>query len=384
MPNDGSEFGGLVEHVKAQEAAAAAAKPAPAPEKPKEPEQPKAPEGGAPAAAQPAAEAPKPGETPAQAAARRKFKLKGKVAGEDREWEIDEDDLDETKETEGRKKLVERFQKAEDYDRPGGALDQLAARRAAEKQAQYMLERGIWVRGEDGKLYENPLVHEFDAWKKGQGAKPAAPAQSAAPAQAAPSAAAPAEQTPRQKRIAELEAKYEKEGTSLAEQRELTRLWNAEENDAREAQREAAQREIVEKHKAQTTEEQRRAENARAAQEEIDKTVASVESLLRDPVTGKAEPEDIDVAKRLMTAVLLETRDWDKARQAVRDHAARHAARLKSYVDKLPKQATAPPPAPVAPAGQPSDNGKPKDDGFDPTDPFKDGDLARFARTRAG
>lgn len=246
-----------------------------------------------------------------------------------------------------------------------------------------MLEKGLWVQGADGKIAEHPSLAAYRAFQEQQAKAAAAPAP-------APAAAAP---TARQARIAELEKKYDDPNVNLtaAEMREYQRLVAQDEIDQRDAAREAAQQEIIKRHEQQSAAERaqaqaaeatraQQAKNAAEAEAEINKTLKTLEDQLRDPVSGKVEPTDVDVAKRYMIAVLLETQDWDKARTAVREHAARQAARFKSIVAAMPKQATAPAPAPVSRGGQPVSGGSDKGEAFDPENPFPDGGLSRYAK----
>jgi hypothetical protein len=344
----------------------------------------------APAAAPaPKAEEPKPAAVPAeptapataaQSAAWRR-KLKGKIDGEEREWEVAEDDFDETKNPEGYKKLVERFQKSEDYDRPGGALDKKAAKIAAERHAAYMVERGFWTRLEDGTYGPSPAVEAYQRWLAAQRQPQPAAAQ---PAPAQPKTAEP---TARQKRITELQAKYDGAGVSAAEMREYQELVTDERYDTREAERETRSRAEAARTAAMSAEEQARADRATQAQAHIDSIVESLKPQLRHPITGEVDAIDVSNLKLHMSAVLIDTRDWVKAEQSVRNFAARTQARLKDVVDRIPKQATAPPPAPVHRGTEGGQNGKPEEsDDFDPRKPFskQTGKLGAWEKETAG
>lgn len=324
----------------------------------------------------------------AASAAAKKWKIPGKVAGEDKVFEVGEDDFDEAKSPEGFKRLRDTFQKAADYDRTRGRdfIDEVAEKRATQREMDRAIASGIWVKGADGKLVEAPEVKRYREWKEAQARGAAQPATNgnghAAPAQPA----APA-QTPRQKRLAELEAVYEKEGLSLVEQKEFTKLQVAEEREADDRQREetrVAREQQTARERAQSaTREQQEAALVAAAKTRIKTYVAGLSEKLKDPVTGKVDPDVIEAAESLMDAKAQETQDWAQAEAFARKFAEGHAARLARFVTPPIKTATAPPPPPVHRGGGASPHVPDDKDGakdFDATKSFQKqkGGFTRF------
>lgn len=388
------------ERKKAAEtpSAPAAAAPAPVPvEKPAE-EPPPAPEPEAkaeepaqevPAEAPPAEE--KPAETPAQAAARKKWKLKGKVAGEEKEWEVDEDAL-ENPESEAHKALVARFQKAEDYDRPGGAVDQRALREVQTKLAKEMIDKGVWV--------VDPVTNTVD-WspkiKAAMASKDTPPAET-------PSATP--EPSPRQKRIGELETKMKADlkaeiGIDPDEHIEYMKLVAQEsaagELDTRTAAERRAATEAEQRRRAETEATERQKRNDEAGQRELQNIVKSHEEKYRHPVTKALDQGAMQDVERIIRDAVRTTyattgdalAAWNAGKTAAADHATRHAATMRTALQQSPaKKPTGAAPPPIhRGATSPGTKPKPKDDdGYDPRKPFskQSGLLPKWEKERAG
>lgn len=395
-----SSFNGVMAEIEAEAKAAAApppAEPAAAPVAPA-------------AAVPPVAEASKPVDVPrgtepapdapvtppAQPTAteRRKLKLKGKVAGEDKEWEVDEDALDETRNPEAYKKLVEIHQRSEDYDRPGGALDQRAAKLAEQKAMAWMVNQGWFIKDADGKLVENPLVPGFREYvaAKAKGVQPVASV-------ASPQAPAVPALSERQSRIAALKKAYETTpdkggGLDGNELTEMFELLADERYDSKETAKEKTAREARERETAEATTRQTAAARLTAEQQanqtfwegHLSAAVAANNEKFRDPLTGQIDQEYVDAAKARWEKAVRETRDPVAARTLFDQIAASHATKLKNIVDKSIRVPTAAAPAPVS-RGSAGAPGQPDDkDTFDYSKGFakQGGRLAEWEKRHVG
>jgi len=377
-------------------APAAAAPPPPPAEKPVETPEPEAKaEEPAPEvpAEQPAAEVPaeeKPVETPAQAAERKKWKLKGKVAGEDKEWDIDEEALSNP-ESEAHKALVATFQMAEDYKRPGGAIDQRALREVQTKVAKEMLASGHWV--------IDPVTNAVD-WN------PKIKAAMAAKEAAAEQKPVATEPTPRQKRLTELETKMKADlkagnGIDPDEHIEYTKLVaqesTASEFDTRTAAQRRAAEEAEQRERAQAEAAERQKRNDEAGQRELTSIVKSHEEKYRHPVTKALDQGAMQDVERIIRDAVRTTyattgdavAAWNAGKTAAADHATRHAATMRTALQQSPtKKPTGAAPPPIhRGATSPGTKPKPKDDdGYDPRKPFSKqaGLLPKWEKERAG
>jgi len=335
---------------------------------------------------------PKPADTPAapgpgaSAAEIRKWKMKLKVAGVEEDVEIGEDALD-GRDPAKQKWLIDQLQRSKDYDRPGGALDKLATRKAQADSARWLVENGLAEQGADGRLTPTPA---YAAWQ----------AQQAAAAAAPPAPAKPAEPTVRQKRIDELQAKYDDPAQSItgAEMREFQKLVSDEQFDTRLAEAQAESRKVQEnaarlaaETRAKAEAKKRADDGDKEAYEAIDKDVAGLTEKYRNPLTKEIDAQAVADARAIMQHTL-ETNwrsgmdpatCWEKARERLKQHAEGHSARLTSIIAKAPKVATAAPPAPIA-RGQAGPAGATEDkDDHDYSKPFtkqKRGGLAEFER----
>lgn len=329
----------------------------------------------------PAPEGEQPETPPAPAATPptgKKWKVPLKVAGEDLEEEFEEDDFDPAKKPERFKRIQELLQKAYDYDRPDGALTKLARRQAQEAHARRMVELGLWVYDEGKKqLVDSPSLIEFREFvaKKGQGGQPAG---------AAPPPP-PQELTPRQKRIADLQAKYDDPEQSItgAEVREFQQLVTDEQIDARaaadrqeaEAQRTRAQAEATRRKQSEDAD--------KAAYKAIDDTVKAVEEQYRDPTTKQIDVAATQEAKDLMEATLRKAQKegqdpatcWTLAAQKVKQHADRFARSVRPSTASQPPKPSTGPKAPPVPRGQGGAPGAAPQKGktrYDPSKPFSE------------
>lgn len=345
----------------------------------------------------PAAPAAKP-ETPApaapSAAEKKKWAVKGKVAGVEKTWEIDEEHFDEKNEKS--KWLRDQLQKADDYDRPGGALDHQAGKKAEALAQQmhtaHMVKLGLWSVGADGKVVEDPRVKAYREWQEKQAA---APAPSAAPA--------PAAETPRQARLAALRAAYNdpKVVVTADMMEEYQGLIADEKLDAREAAKEAARAKEqaakdaeTRRQGEQTAAQTREAEYVKAARTRIKTFVSSLAEKFKDPISGEVDADALEAAEARMDRAAQETQDWAQAEAAARGFAEKYAARLSGIAAKIPKQLhapTAPPPAPVHRGGTAGGEsgegkGKGKNGQFNPRKSFQDqgADFDAYARSEAG
>lgn len=331
----------------------------------------------------PAPDANKPATTTAPPATTtttgKKWKVPIKVAGEDLEEEFEEDDFDPTKKPDRFKWIQEQLQKAKDYDRPGGALDKLAQRRAQEAHARRMVELGLWVYDEAKRqLVDSPLLIEFREFhdKKKQGGQPAGAAAPPPP---------PPELTPRQKRIAELQEKYDNPEANItgAEIREFQQLVTDEQIDTRAA---ADRKEADERNTRERAEAARRKaiqDSDAEAMKAIDATVKIVEEQYRDPATKQIDEAATQEAKDLMEATLRKAQKegkdpatcWTIATEKVKQHAARYARGSQAVHAPQPPKPPSGPKAPPVPRGQGGAGGAAPQKGktkYDPSKPFSE------------
>lgn len=240
-------------------------------------------------------------------------------------------------------------QKARDYDRPGGALDKNAQRKAQEIAAEQFEKLGFLER--DPVTGQHRYTTRYQNWLASQQQQ----AQTAEP-----------EADPREERLAELRRKVKEDGDGEAavEYADLIAEVKAERKAAerfdalrKEREAERSERAAKEATDRQVAEVRRRVED----------TIAAVASKLQGP-DGSKDEDAINEARAIALAQVIQTQDVEKGLQAIVGYADRYQARVERWRSTFTQQKPQKKAPPVV-GGGPLIKSAGED--FDPNDPFK-------------
>lgn len=311
----------------------------------------------------------------------RTWKVPLTVDGQAIEEEVSEEAFTNP-DSEAAKKLRASLQKARDYDRPGGAMDQQATRKA-EEMARQREERNLASLVAEGVLERLPdgsygYTQDYIAFRQRQSAP------------AAPPAGVPAQADPRLARLEELRAKAtEGDRDAYIEWADLNAELKAEAaaQKAVQAERAARQSERDQEARQRTAQDHERALDAA-----ISGALDAHKSVWVEPLTGTTLPPEAlkplrDAAGYIGAGAYQASKgDINTALKAARDHiftmSAMRAAEIQRIRAAMPK---APTPAPAAAPqfGGSTPPAASREIPFDPKKPFDGFDQWKAANGRS-
>lgn len=239
-------------------------------------------------------------------------------------------------------------QKARDYDRPGGALDKSAERKAQSLMAEQFEKLGFLER--DPITGQSRYTDRYQSWLASQ---KQAPTQEPA-------------KDERMERLAELRRKVTEDGDGAAavEYADLVAEIKAEKTAAERFDALRKEREAERSERAAKEATDREVAEVR---KRVEDTIAAVASKLQGP-DGSKDEDAINEARQIALAQVIQTQDVEKGLQAIVGYADRYQARVErwksTFAQHKPKKK-----APPVVGGGPSI--KSAGDDFDPNDPFK-------------
>jgi len=293
-----------------------------------------------------------------------RWKRKLVVNGQEEEFEISERAVTDPDSEEG-KALTAQLQKARDYDRPGGALDKAATRRAYDMQMANMADLGMATRGPDGNWTPTAKWHEWQAFQQGQ--QQSAPRAAAAAADAGP--ASPEDQS--------LEQLFDAAKTS-GDADDWRRYTDAK------AELSATRRvnEAIESQTRKRVADQQAASMGRQIADAIEGALTPFEADFRDPAVKETSEHIRQRCKDAALDKIIATNDIAAGAAAARALANQEFRLLRERNAALSSTTRKPAAAPTFRSGTAPKSGAPKRPAVDLNNPFDRRDYAAWAKTQ--